>query len=94
VILHYGEAGLEIFMCQSAASCAPSGQRILATALFAGLSPGNAGVYQINFRIPDNAPTGDVEFGVRRSYCYDPLCSLMWPFIDTFESQRVKLAVQ
>jgi hypothetical protein len=90
VILHFGEAGIEIFMCQSAPSCAT---RISMTALFAGLSPGNAGVYQINFRIPDNAPTGDVEFGVRRFYCYDPVCSLMWPFADSFESQRVKITV-
>ena len=95
VILYPGEPdGLKVFLCQSEPSCAPQGQRIFATALFAGLSPGNAGVYQINFRVPDDAPIGDVEFGVRRSYCYDAPCTLMSPFGELFESERVKLAIQ
>ena len=95
LILYPGEPdGIKLFLCNPGPACEPQGQRILATALFAGLSPGNVGVYQINFRIPDNAPTGEVEFGVRRFYCYDAPCTLMSPFADVFESQRVKLAIQ
>jgi uncharacterized protein (TIGR03437 family) len=96
VIIYPGEqpAGLKVFFCQPGAQCQPTAAAFYTMALFAGLSPGSAGVYQIEFRIPDTAPSGDVELGLVRTYCYDAPCTLMSPFQQNFESLRVKLPIQ
>ena len=96
LILYPGEqpAGLKVFFCQPGVQCQPTAVGLYTTALFAGLSPGTVGVYQIEFRIPDSAPLGDVELGVVRTYCYDAPCTLMSPFQQNFESLKVKLPIQ
>ncbi len=40
--------------------------------LYAGLTPGLVGVYQINFRIPETVSSGDATLAFRRTYCIAP----------------------
>ncbi len=48
-------------------------------ARFAGLDPGSAGVYRIEFELPVTAPTGNVEFQVLRINCYRSALYLQSP---------------
>ena len=61
---------------------------------FAGLDPGSAGVYRIEFELPGNAPTGNVEFRVLRVNCYRPPCTLQSPFGESWQSKLVKIPIQ
>jgi len=63
-------------------------------ARFAGLDPGSAGVYRIEFELPANTPTGTIEFRVLRITCYRPPCTLQSPFGDGWESKLVKIPIQ
>jgi uncharacterized protein (TIGR03437 family) len=38
----------------------------IATVLFAGLTPGGIGLYQVNFTVPANARTGDLEVVIKQ----------------------------
>jgi len=63
-------------------------------ARFAGLDPGSAGVYRIEFELPANTPTGTMEFSVSRINCYRPPCTLMSPFSEGWQSKPVKIPIQ
>jgi uncharacterized protein (TIGR03437 family) len=95
LILYPGEpGGIRVFLCQPGAQCAPTEAAFNTPSLFAGLSPGAPGLYQIKFQIPDTAPTGPVELGVIRTYCYDAPCTIQSPFQQNFVSESVKIAIQ
>ena len=89
LVLYPGEgAGVTVFFCAATVACQYS------TALFAGVYPGNPGVYQLDIQIPASAPTGVWEMGVLRTYCYDAPCTIQSPFRQVFESQRVKISIR
>ena len=94
LVLYPGEVdGVKIFFCAMGVACQPA-SAISSTSLFAGLAPGSAGVYRIQFAVPASAPLGDVDLGVLRTYCYNAPCTLQSPFQQLFASQRVKIAIR
>ncbi len=94
LVLYPGEGdGVKVFFCAAAVACQP-GEAAYSTALFAGLDPGNPGVYRIDIQIPPSAPTGELEMGVLRIYCYDAPCTIQSPFQQVFVSQRVKIPIR
>lgn len=50
-------SGSPIYATVTAPAVTVGGQAV--QVLFAGSAPGYAGLYQVNFQIPQNAPTGD-----------------------------------
>jgi len=95
LILYPGEIeAVRVFLCQPGAPCEPTVVTYTTPSLFAGLSPGSPGLYQINFRIPETAPAGDVELGIVRTYCYDAPCTIQSPFQQNFISERVKIPIE
>ena len=94
LVLYPGEGGgAKIFFCAATVACQPT-EAAASTALFAGVYPGNPAVYRLEIQIPAIAPTGELEMGVRRLYCYDPPCTLQSPFRQVFASQRVKISIR
>ena len=94
LVLYPGEGdGVKVFFCAAPVACQPT-EAAYSTALFAGVYPGNPGVYQLNIQIPASAPTGELEMGVLRVYCYDAPCTIQSPFQQAFTSQRVKIRIR
>jgi uncharacterized protein (TIGR03437 family) len=94
LVLYPGEGdGVKVFFCAASVACQPT-EAAYSTALFAGVYPGNPGVYQLEIQIPASAPTGELEMGVLRLYCYDAPCTFQSPFRQVFASQRVKIPIR
>lgn len=94
LVLYPGEGeGIKVFFCPPGANCRPQ-EAVSSTALFAGFDQDGDGVYQVRFAIPAEAPMGEVEMGVLRTYCYDALCALQSPFQQRFVSRTVKIAIR
>ncbi len=93
-MLYPGEGdSVKVFFCAASVACRPT-EAAYSTALFAGIYPGNSGVYQIDIQIPANAPTGEMEMGVLRVYCCDAPSTIQSPFQQVFVSQRVKIPIR
>lgn len=93
LIRYQTEQELLLFFCLPGTDCMP-GNRRFARAQFAGLDPGSVGVYRIEFELPADVPTGDVEFGVSRVNCYRPPCTIQSPFSEGWQSRPVKIPIQ
>ena len=94
LVLYPGEGdGVKVFFCAASVACQPT-EAAYSTALFAGIYPGNPGVYQLDIQIPASAPTGVLEMGVLRIYCYDAPCTIQSPFRQVFASQRVRILIR
>jgi hypothetical protein len=44
-----------------------SGKQIITELPYIGLVPGSIGVYQVNFRLPDHLPSGNIELHLERT---------------------------
>lgn len=69
---------------------------LAADPLFSGLSPGSVGLYQLNVRVPTNAPSGDLDVVVSLPPVTNPYVPNGSPYGVVFQraSKPVKISVR
>lgn len=61
--------------------------------VYAGLTPGYAGLYQLNVATLPNLPSGTIDFQIDYNQCW-PIGALPYPPTNYFQSNKVKVPVQ